>query len=41
MDFGFKDQIQRAAISVMINIADGFERGSDKDFVKFLSGKNH
>ena len=35
-DFGFKDQIQRAAISVMNNIAEGFERGSDKDFVKFL-----
>ena len=35
-DFGFKDQMQRAAISVMNNIAEGFERGSDKDFVKFL-----
>lgn len=35
-DFGFKDRIQRAAISVMNNIAEGFERGSDKDFVKFL-----
>ncbi|MBS3944325.1 MAG: four helix bundle protein [Melioribacter sp.] len=35
-DYGFKDQIQRAAVSVMNNIAEGFERGSDRDFIKFL-----
>ncbi len=35
-DFGFKDQIQRASISVLNNIAEGFERGSDRDFIKFL-----
>lgn len=35
-DYGFKDQIQRAAVSVMNNIAEGFERGSNRDFVKFL-----
>ena len=35
-DYGFKDQIQRAAVSVMNNIAEGFERGSNKDFAKFL-----
>ncbi len=36
-DFGFKDQIQRAAVSIMSNIAEGFERGSNREFVKFLS----
>lgn len=35
-DYAFKDQIQRAAVSVMNNVAEGFERGSNKDFAKFL-----
>lgn len=35
-DFGFRDQIQRAAVSIMNNIAEGFERGSDPDFIRFL-----
>ncbi|MBJ6723147.1 four helix bundle protein [Geomesophilobacter sediminis] len=35
-DWGYKDQIQRAAISVMSNIAEGFDRGSNKEFVQFL-----
>lgn len=32
-DFGFKEQIQRAVISVMNNIAEGFDYGSDAMFV--------
>lgn len=35
-DFGFKDQIQRAAVSVMSNIAEGFERGTQQEFVNYL-----
>jgi four helix bundle protein len=35
-DYGFKDQIQRAAISIMNNIAEGFERKGDKEFKQFL-----
>ena len=35
-NFGLRDQIQRAAGSVMHNIAEGFESGSDPEFVRFL-----
>ena len=35
-DFGLKDQIRRAAGSVMHNIAEGFDAGSDAEFVRFL-----
>ncbi len=35
-DFGLRDQIQRAASSVMHNIAEGFESGYDPEFVRFL-----
>ena len=35
-DFDFKNQIQRAAVSVMNNIAEGFERRTKKDFAHFL-----
>ena len=36
-DFGLKDQIQRAAISIGSNIAEGFERDSNSELMKFLS----
>ena len=36
-DFGLRDQIQRASISITSNIAEGFERRTPKDFARFLS----
>lgn len=35
-DWGFRDQIQRAAVSIMNNIAEGSESGSDPKFTNFL-----
>ena len=36
-DFGLKDQIRRASISILSNIAEGFERGGDREFLQFLA----
>ena len=35
-DYSFKDQITRAALSSMNNIAEGFDRGTDKELIYFL-----
>ncbi len=35
-DFGLKDRIRRAAVSIMSNIAEGFERGRPTEFHQFL-----
>ena len=35
-DYGFKDQIQRAAVSIMNNIAEGIDRKGNKELERFL-----
>ncbi len=36
-DFGLKDQLRRAAVSVPTNVAEGFERRSGKEYINFLN----
>ena len=35
-DYVLRDQVRRAAVSIISNIAEGFERGGNKEFVQFL-----
>ena len=35
-DFGLRDQVRKAAVSVASNIAEGYEKNSNKDFVRYL-----
>lgn len=40
-DFGLRDQVRRAAVSVMSNIAEGFEGRTDVQFINFLEWRRH
>lgn len=36
-DFGLKNQMRRASVSTMSNIAEGFERGGNQEFIQYLA----
>jgi four helix bundle protein len=36
-DYSLRDQMQRAAVSIPSNIAEGYERGANREFVQFLN----
>ncbi|MBX7218729.1 MAG: four helix bundle protein [Blastocatellia bacterium] len=36
-DYALKDQVRRASLSIMLNIAEGFARKTDRDFAHFLA----
>ncbi len=36
-NYGLRDQIRRASVSIMSNIAEGYERGGNQEFIQFMS----